>query len=191
MNRIERLVQSYARHVALPWDPALAGAQKVWFAVYDKTDERRLRARLTEFEIATTRAEHGWILVDLTDAFPRWMAAQDYRDSYFETPEDLELALPAFVDHVCAELRGALKSAAATANAVVAVLGVGTLFGFAHVSKVVTTVQNAARGRLLVFFPGEYESNTYFLLDSRTRGSGWNYMAVPITGHDTASNVTP
>lgn len=187
MNRIERLVHSYARHVALPWDPALAGAQKVWFAVYDKADERRLRARVTEFEIATKRAGHSWRLVDLTDAFPRWMAAHSYRDSYFEDPEDLEVALPAFTAHVTSELRSFLEAPDVDDQTVVAVLGVGSLFGLSHVSKVVGDAQSAVRGRLLVFFPGEYEPNVYRLLDAR---DGWNYMATPITAHELASDST-
>ena len=37
-----------------------------------------------------------------------------------------------------------------------------------------------ARGRLVVFFPGQYEQNNYRLLDAR---DGWNYMAVPISLH--------
>lgn len=39
-------------------------------------------------------------------------------------------------------------------------------------------VEDAIRGRLLVFFPGEYQENHYRLLDAR---DGWNYHAVPIT----------
>lgn len=184
MNRIERLAQSVGRHVALPWDHTLAGAQKVWFGIYDKMEERRLRARVTEFEIATKREGHSWILHDLTNAFPRWMAAQEYRDSYFESPEDLDLSLPSFVECVCDELRTVLESPEAGRDTVVAVLGVGALFGFAQVSKVVVSVQGAIRGRLLVFFPGTYESNAYYLLDARR---GWDYLAVPITAHDVAA----
>jgi len=62
--------------------------------VYDKADERRLRARIDEFEVATRRAGHGWRHLDLTDAFGHWMAEQEYRDSFFESPEDLDLLLP-------------------------------------------------------------------------------------------------
>ena len=43
---------------------------------------------------------------------------------------------------------------------------------------VVEDVAPAIQGRLAVFFPGEYESNNYRLLDAR---DGWNYLAVPIT----------
>ena len=85
-SRIARLAHNYERHASIPWSRTLAGVQRVWFAVYDKNDERRLRARLGEFEIATGRAGHGWSLVDVTDSFPAWLAAHEYRDSYFENP---------------------------------------------------------------------------------------------------------
>jgi hypothetical protein len=34
------------------------------------------------------------------------------------------------------------------------------------------------KGRLLIFFPGEFEQNHYRLLDAR---DGWDYLARPIT----------
>jgi hypothetical protein len=46
---------------------------------------------------------------------------------------------------------------------------------------VVAAVANNIPGRLLVFFPGEYDQNNYRLLDARP---GWNYQAVPITAGD-------
>jgi hypothetical protein len=60
----------------------------------------------------------------------------------------------------------------------VAVSGVGALFGFTRVSQVLKLVEPSIRGRLVVFFPGQYEENNYRLLDAR---DGWNYLAVPIT----------
>ena len=42
----------------------------------------------------------------------------------------------------------------------------------------VRKVDRDIRGRLLVFFPGQYEHNNYRLLDAR---DGWNYLAIPIT----------
>jgi hypothetical protein len=44
----------------------------------------------------------------------------------------------------------------------------------------VEEVENDIRGRLALFFPGEYENQNYRLLDAR---DGWNYLAVPITLH--------
>ena len=69
MGHIERLIQHYDARVSLPWERHLAGPQRVWFAVYHKGEERRLRRRLDEFEISTQRAKHGWITIDLTDNY--------------------------------------------------------------------------------------------------------------------------
>jgi hypothetical protein len=93
MSEIEALVKEYERFVRLPWDHKLAGPQKVWLAVYDPGQERRLRPRLPAFESATLSAGHGWLLLDLTDAFAEWMARHEYRDEYFKQPEDMDLAL--------------------------------------------------------------------------------------------------
>ncbi len=186
MGRIEDLNKQYEREVSLRWDRTLAGPQRVWFAVYDKMDERRLRARIHgdggEFALATMRAGHRFVLHDLTDAFADWMATQEYRDSYFESPEDLAMALPAFQEHLAESLRAALSCGGVDHETVVAVGGVASLFGVASMSKLVEAVEASIRGRLLVFFPGSYDrsTNSYSLLDAR---AGWNYLAIPITAH--------
>ncbi len=181
MGRIEQLVENYGRFATLPWEQNLAGAQRVWFAVYHKCDERRLRIRLGAFELETKNAKHGWKLVDVAGAFAKWMAAEDYRESYFQAPDDLEMAMPGFLDFVSARIRSALDEEAADANAVVAVHGIACLFGLVKVSDLIGAVESSIRGRLLVFFPGEYENNNYRLLDAR---DGWNYLAVPITARE-------
>ena len=70
-------------------------------------------------------------------------------------------------------------AAEATPDTVVALLGVGSLFGLARVSTLVEGIKDTVPGRLLVFFPGEHhpENHTYRLLDAR---DGWNYLAVPL-----------
>ncbi len=60
-----------------------------------------------------------------------------------------------------------------------ALAGVGALFGLLRISELLPIVENHIRGRLLVFFPGVYVQGNYRLLDAR---DGWNYMATPITG---------
>ncbi len=181
MGRIEQLVENYGRFAVLPWEQNLAGAQRVWFAVYDKSDERRLRVRLDEFELETKNAKHGWKLVDVAGAFAEWMAAEEYHESYFQAPDDLEMAMSGFLDFVSARVKSALDDEAADANAVVAVHGIACLFGLVKVSDLIGAVESSIRGRLLVFFPGEYENNNYRLLDAR---DGWNYLAVPITARE-------
>ena len=182
MSRIDRLLERYKAHLALPWRQDLAAAERAIFIVYDKTDERRLRTRLGRFEEATKEIGHGWVHCDLTDAFATWMASLDYQESYFESPEDIALKLDEdFPRHLADRVRAQLALPTADANAVVAVTGVASLFGFTRVSKLMQAVENGIRGRLVVFFPGEYENSNYRLLDAR---DGWSYLAVPITVHD-------
>jgi len=182
MARIEELAARYKNHIAAPWQRNLAGDQKTIFVVYPKADERKLRARLELFEMATTSAGHHWRLVDLTDTFARWMADTAYRDVYFEEPETLEMKLRSdFVQHAAGRLREALTADDVDEDTVVAVHGVACFFGFTRVSLLLKEVVKDIRGRLVVFFPGEHENNNYRLLDAR---DGWNYLAVPITLHN-------
>ena len=181
MARIEELVSKYKDHVSAPWLRNLAGPQKTIFIVYPKVDERRLRARLELFEIATKEAGHSWMVFDFTKMFARWMSGTDYRDAYFEEPADLAIKLETeFLQYSAAQLRSALTDAKADENTVVAAYGVGNLYGFAKVSLVLKEVEKDIRGRLALFFPGEFDNNNYRLLDAR---DGWNYLAVPITLH--------
>jgi hypothetical protein len=182
MGRIEELTARYRSHIGAPWQRNLAGDQKTIFVVYPKTDERKLRARMALFEMATTSTGHDWRFLDLTDAFAQWMASTDYRDVYFEEPDSLAMKLRShFVQYVAGRLREALTADGVEEDAVVAVQGVACLFGFTRASLVLKEVVKDIRGRLVVFFPGEYEDNNYRLLDAR---DGWNYLAVPITLHN-------
>jgi hypothetical protein len=178
MSQIEALVAAYEEFVSLPWDAHLAGAQRVWFAVYEPGQERRLRLRISEFEIATRRAGHGWKYLDITDAFARWMAGHKYRENYFRRPQLMDLALRDFTAFVSGEIEDALTAADVDENTVVAVGGVAALFGLSRASTVLDGVTSSVRGRLLVLFPGQYENGNYRLLDAR---DGWNYLATPIT----------
>ena len=182
MGRIEELATRYRGHIGAPWQRSLAGDQKAIFVVYPKTDERKLRARLDQFEIETKRSGHGWRLIDLTNTFAQWMAETDYRDVYFEEPDTLAMKLRSdFVQYAASRLRETLTADGVDENTVIAVLGVACLFGFTRVSLVLKEIVKDIRGRLVVFFPGEYEDNNYRLLDAR---DGWNYLAVPITLHN-------
>jgi len=179
MTRLERLLANYERRVALPWEASLSGPQKVWFIVYDPAEERRIHYRHREFGIATERAGHKWVEHDLADAFAEWMARQEYRESYFRNPDDLHMALSEFRDYLAERLRSVLSPADATT--VVAVYGLGGLFGFVRVSTLIPLVESAIAGRLVVFFPGEFANNNYRFLGAR---DGWNYLAVPITSNN-------
>jgi hypothetical protein len=179
---IEGLLRSYDNYVTLPWENNLAGPQKVWFAIYNPPDERRLRTRIGEFEMATRRAGYDWRHCDLTPLFARWMAAHRYRDSYFARPESLTtMALSKFEAHIVETLRMALAADDVHERTVFAVSGVASLFGFTRISSVLDAISNSIRGRLLVFFPGERDGANYRLLDAR---DGWSYLAIPITAQE-------
>lgn len=184
MSAIDRLVANYDRQMRLPWVSNVSGKQRIWFAVYPPAEERRLRARLQLFETLTMEAKHGWTSVDLTRLLPEWLAAHKYRDAIFQKPQhfrvgtDLEVRAAALVKDACARED-------ADAASVVAVTGLASLFDFMRVSSLIDRVEDCVRGRLLVFFPGEYQRNIYRFMDAR---DGFNYMAVPITSTETFLN---
>jgi hypothetical protein len=102
---VDDLLHAYSKFVALPWQRNLAPPQRVWMAVYPPENERRLRLWVPEFGTETDRQGHPWALVDITTTFEIWMASHRYRDAYFEDPELLETALPAFFDHLVDDVR--------------------------------------------------------------------------------------
>lgn len=172
---VEDLIERYERFVRIPWSLTVAGPERVWMLVYPPRDERRLRARITELEIATKQADHEWDLVDLTDEFAEWMTGQEYRESYFERPGDMSMALQTFGQHLKTNLARHLDES--NANTVTAVMGLGSLFSLYSVSELIDSVSHRITGRLLALFPGVREGNNYRLLDAK---DGWSYLAIPI-----------
>ena len=185
MSAIDRLLSNYSRQVRLPWSPNMSGKQRVWFAVYPPAEERRVRARLPQFEALTLEANHGWTNVDLTRLLPEWISAHEYCEDIFREPEhftansDLENLAIERVRHACTREE-------VDAASVVAITGLASLFDFMRVSSLIDRVEDSVRGRLLVFFPGEYAGNVYRFMDAR---DGFNYMAIPITS--TESFISP
>ena len=108
MSAIDRLVSNYARQMRLPWSANVSGKQRVWFAVYPPPEERRLRARLPQFEALTLEAKHGWTSVDLTPLLPTWVAAHEYREGIFKEPQhfsindELEIRAAELICQACA-----------------------------------------------------------------------------------------
>lgn len=181
MGKIEELAEQYSRHISLPWQQTISGAQRIIIVIYDKELERTLRARKNAFENATKEAGHKWFEIDITNAFASWMAADEYREAYFQAPEDLKLKLEAeFSQYVADKISASLIMPDADASSVVSVFGSGSLFGLSSVSQILKHIEHNIRGRIVVFFPGQFEDNNYRLLDAR---DGWNYMAIPISLH--------
>ena len=184
MSAVDRLLANYSRQVRLPWSANMSGKQRVWFAIYPPVEERRVRARLPQFEAATLAANHGWSNVGLTRLLPEVLAAHKYREPIFQNPQhlraggELEVRAAALVEEACSREE-------ATAGSVVSVTGLASLFDFMRVSSLIERVENSVPGRLLIFFPGEYASNVYRFMDAR---DGFNYMAVPITSTESFIN---
>jgi len=179
VGRIEQLAEIYSKHISTPWQTTVSGAERVIMVVYDPELERPLRTRRSHFDHKTREAGYEWFEVDLTGTFATWMAADEYRDAYFEAPDDLKVKLERdFPEVVARQVRDALARPEAGDRSVVALLGVGALFGFTRVSELLKRVEGDIRGRLVVFFPGTYETRAYRLFDAR---EGWDYLAVPIT----------
>ena len=175
MNAIDRLANNYTRQLNLPWPQNIAGKQRVWFAVYPPSEERRIRAKMPHFEAITLESKYGWALVDLTPLLPEWIGNHEYREGIFAEPQhleandELEIRASEMVREVCARH---------DSTSVVALAGLSSLFDFMRVSTLIDRVEDSISGRLLVFFPGEYQRNIYRFMDAR---DGFNYMAVPIT----------
>ena len=177
MGRVDELANLYEKHISLPWQRTTAGAQRVIMLVYDKDIEKVMRARIGEFELRTKKHGYKWRTVDYTDSFAKWMAGEEYREAYFEHPEDLTTKIESeFAEHVTSDLIKHLEDS--DEDTVVAFLGVAGLYGFIRISKLISAVERHIKGRLLVFFPGTKEENNYQLLDAR---DGFNYLAQGIT----------
>jgi len=178
MARVDELANKYEKHISLPWQRTTAGAQRVIMLVYDKEIEKSIRARISEFEVRTRKHnEYKWQSVDYTDGFAKWMAEDEYREAYFEHPEDLTTKIESeFVEHITSDLIRRLDDS--DEKTVVALIGAASLYGFIRISKLISAVERHIKGRLLVFFPGTKEGNNYQLLDAR---DGFNYLAQGIT----------
>ena len=178
MSKIKRLLQHYAAFISIPWRDDTPAEQRVIFCVYKEMDERALRAKVSEFELSTREAGHDWALFDLTDTFATWLSSQRYAKSYFKRPDLLPTLLPQYREYLIREFDQFLAQHEVGKNHVVALQGVGSLFGFIKVKAVVDCFAPKVPGKLLVLFPGSYEKDNYRLLDGY---DGWNYLAIPIT----------
>jgi hypothetical protein len=178
-GRLSKLLSSFESHISIPWPAAVSADERTIFLVYHKEDELKLRARIEEFEYACTNNNHPWMLLDLTQSFETWMAEQDYKETYFEDPEYLKGLFGDFADELVADLIAKVENNQ-DSNGVVALLGCGTLFGFASVSGLVESLAEKITGRLVVFFPGEVHENNYQLLDAK---DGWGYHATAISAN--------
>lgn len=175
MSRVSGLIEAYAAELALPWRTGLSGGERVWMLVYPPDLERAMRAALPRLELASGESGHCWHQIDITDNFGRWVAGHRHKQAFFEEPSDLTAAiLDQFESDLVSEIRQQL--AVASANDVVALVGIGSIFPFLRASSVIKAIDEGVGGRLLVLFPGLHDPDTHSfrLLDAR---DGFNYRA--------------
>lgn len=175
MHSFDEILTAYQRHVDLPWQSDVPPAGRIWIVWYDKSMQRRFTARLSEFEHATIKANHGWRQTNLDGLFGNWIANHEFFEGLMQQPRELKGLLPEFEDHVVEHLISEL--ATCNSDDVLAVDGAGSLFGLVRISRLMERVERSISGRMLIGFPGTYQGGIYKLLDAR---EGWNYHAVPI-----------
>jgi hypothetical protein len=178
VSRVDRLLENYVGLIGVPWRADAAPMQRVMFCVYPKEEELRLRRKVEEFRLKTVQAGHPMHVFDVSNTFAEWLAAQKYARGYFERPEHIDSLSSRYQTHITESFQQFLRDHESGPDAVVALLGVGMLFGLLKVKAVVDALAPLVPGRLVIFFPGSYENQNYRLLDAY---DGWNYLAVPIT----------
>jgi hypothetical protein len=178
-TKIDQLLNAFEAVVNEPWSSVLSGQERIWFLVYDPADQRKVDLRVGDFENAALKANKRWISISMKNCFPHWMSQHDYKDEYFNDPELLLDQLEAeFKQYAINFLISEFERLGTNENTLIAVREISSLFGFTRISEILSGCSNAFKGRLLLFFPGEFERNQYRLLDAR---DGWNYLARPIT----------
>ena len=178
-NNIDELIQAYEKVVNGNWTTTVSGQERIWFLVYDPDIQRKVDLRLDDFIITTKKAGKKWVKISFKECFPKWMAKHEYREEYFQEPEMLIDQLESkFISYVIDYTLDNLNEQNIDDNTVIAFTDVTSLFGFTRLSNILNQISHEIKGRLLVFFPGEFEKNQYRLMDAR---DGWNYLARPIT----------
>lgn len=178
-SKIDQLLSAYETVLNEPWSGSLSGQERVWFLVYDPAEQRKVDLRMEDFEMATKKAGKKWLTISLKQCFPTWMAGHDYKEEYFNDPETLVDQLEAeFKQYSIDFLITEMNKQGTDDNTLIAIRDISSLFGFNRMSDVLNGCANAFKGRMLIFFPGEYDKNHYRLLDAR---DGWSYLARPIT----------
>jgi len=179
-SKVDQLLAAFETVVNEPWSTSLSGQEKVWFLVYDPAGQRKVDLRVGDFEIATVKAGRKWAGISLKKCFPTWMANHEYREEYFADPEALVDQLEVdFRQYVVNYLNDEISKPEFDGNTLIAIRDVTSIYGFARLSDILNGISKSVKGRILVFFPGEFEQNHYRLLDAR---DGWSYLARPIFG---------
>jgi hypothetical protein len=178
-SKLDQLLNSFEKVVNEPWSSALSGQERIWFLVYDPADQRKVDLRSVDFETASVKAGKKWKSISMKLCFPSWMVNHEYKEAYFTDPELIVDQLEAeFIQFAIEFLRNEISKLDQDMDTLIAIKDVSSLFGFVRLSEILKSCDKEIKGRMLIFFPGEFELNHYRLLDAR---DGWDYLARPIT----------
>jgi hypothetical protein len=183
MSYAQNLLEKLKTHLALPWPVNVSGQERVLMTVYPPSEERRIRRFIDsgEFGAEIKTLNHGWSCLDLSKAFSDWLSDHEYKDGLLNKPQRLwddKGNVKGLEEYLVTKITEA--SANDDANTVFALIGCGGLFGLFSVSHLIQLVAEKVPGRLVAFFPGEFDAanNSYRLLGAK---DGWGYLATPIT----------
>ena len=178
MNSVERLDEVLKLQLRHPWSQDRSGGERVWFLVFDPDNLRKVIARKDLFRLTTEAAGKRWIEVDVSDTFGTWMGEHRYADRYFARPRRATTIVNDFATDLVADIARQIEAQEADDQTLLVMTGTEALFGITKLSHITRMIEDLIPGRLLVFFPGEYNEPHYRFLDAR---DGWNYLAIPIT----------
>lgn len=183
MARLDHLIANYKRHLGIKLRSDMPLSQRVWFLVYPPEEERRLQYRLEEFRIAAAEAGLGWLQIDLTGSFTRWIDTfgEFEKKSILQQQDIIEsYARKGFCRYLAETMtrQATMVPAEQAPKTIFALTGLMELYDFIDVSSVIDALSKDFPGVLAVFFPGERENTSYRFLNART---SWDYLAVPLT----------
>ncbi len=177
MNYVERLNEALRLQLRQPWTSDKSGGERVWFLVFDPDKLRQVLARKEQLRLTTQAAGREWAEIDVSAAFGKWMANHRYAGRYFSRPNLARTILEDFAQSLVADVTAEIRQRDLGETSLIVLTGTEALYGINKLSHITRLIEDTIPGRLLVFFPGEYNEPLYRFLDAR---DGWNYLAVPI-----------
>lgn len=178
VNYVERLNEALKQQLRHPWSNGTSGAERVWFLVFEPDRLRNVMARKEAFKLSTEAAGKHWVEIDLSRTFGAWMGAHRYAERYFARPRRATTIPDDFVRDLTADIIRQIEEQTIDDQTLLVLTGTESVFGINKLSHITRMIEDAIPGRLMVFFPGEYNEPHYRFLDAR---DGWNYLAIPIT----------
>ena len=145
MSTFEDLLDDFKKRLSVPWRDDEPPAGRVWILWYDKANERRIRGRLREFQLAAEQAGKGWREFDIAPRFGAWVAQQPWFERLAKRPGSLSTVLPQFEDHLAETVKRELS--ACGRSDILVLTGIASLFGLTRASSLIDKIVTSVPGR--------------------------------------------